>query len=92
MKSAGVLIAGGLFVGLGLWAMAARAQSPRQGTTTVERPGRSVAARVADAIATRDPAVMRELADELEREGHRESAEGLRMAADLSEAHLRGAP
>lgn len=89
MKSGalGVLVAGGL-LGFGFWALMAQAQT-RQGTTTVDRPGRSVARRVADVIATRDPQAMREVAEELEREGHREAAEGLRMTADITESQLQ---
>jgi hypothetical protein len=44
----------------------------------------SRAKRAADAIATRDPKVMRQVADEMDAEGAKDLAEGLRMAADLA--------
>jgi hypothetical protein len=73
---------GGALVLLGVLAFAASSKPAEQES--------SIAKRVTDAVATRDPAVMRALAAELEETGNRDAAEGLRMAADLTE-QTRGA-
>ena len=71
-------------MGLAALALGALAFSSSSKPATGAGSGESQAKRAADAIATRDPNVMRKVADEMEREGARELAEGLRMAADLA--------
>lgn len=75
------MVAGVALAGVALAALAfSGSAKPATGAGSDE----SRAKRAADAIATRDPNVMRKVADEMDREGAKELAEGLRMAADLA--------
>jgi hypothetical protein len=85
VKGAAIALGVGL-LGLGAIALIATQSSAGKGKGSASE--RSIAKRVADAIATRDPKVMRSLAAQLEAEGNPDAAEGLRMAADLAESQL----
>jgi hypothetical protein len=72
----------GLVCLVGAWALGTASKSD---VADKKAEQASIAKRVADAIATRNPTIMRELAAQLEAEGYRDAADGLRMAADLAD-------
>ncbi len=80
-KAAGIAIGAVFVLGSILWVVKANADYDN---AKANQDKSSLAKRAADAIATRDPAVMRRVAEEMDREGAKELAEGLRMAADLA--------
>jgi len=80
-RAAGFAIGGVFVLGSLFWLVKATADADNAKGNQTQA---SRAKRAADAIATRDPNVMRRVADEMDREGAKDLAEGLRMAADLA--------